>query len=100
MQMQWGHHFAFDNELEIPIDSLEITVGSLSTLIYAGTDSLQSLEGNIDVPPTGYPHKVSINIYSHQKIIMMPADSFNCYNCDGNHLYTLTASGAVYQFLN
>ena len=96
----WGHHFSFENELSITIDSLEITVGDKKTMIQAAADSLNWLEGNIDVPTKGYPHKVRIKIFSEEGIKTIKADSFNCYNCDGYHQYTLKEDGAVYKFLN
>ena len=98
--MDWGHHFSFDNELGIEIDSLEITVENFKTTIQAGSDSSRDLEGNIDLPKQGYPHEVTIKIYARDKTFSLKADSFNCYNCDGNHLYTLKATGAEYKFLN
>jgi hypothetical protein len=94
----WGHHFNFENELGFKIDSLEVSVGGVKTIIISSTDSLPSLEGNIDVPKTGYPHEVVLTIYSNEKSSIMKVDSFNCYNCDGNHQYTLTKSGARYRF--
>lgn len=98
--MERGHHFSFDNQLGIEIDSLEITVETLKTIIQAGSDSTRDLEGNIDVPKQGYPHEVTIKIYAIDKSFSLKADSFNCYNCDGNHLCTLKATGAEYKFLN
>jgi len=94
--MEWGHHFSFENELGIGIDSLEITVGDVKTIIQVESDSLRSLEGNINVPEKGYPHQVTFNIYNKEKLMILKADSFNCYNCDGNH----KRSGAEYKFLN
>ena len=99
-ELEWGHHFSFENELEIPIDSLKIKVGGEQTLIEADTDSLKTLEGNITVPNKGYPHHVTIIIYSDKKVMNLAADSFNCYNCDGSHQYILRKSGAEYKFLN
>ena len=99
-RMDWGHHFSFENELGFEIDSLEISVGGLITVIYAASDSLSYLEGNIVVPREGYPHEVFINIYSKEKSMLLKADSFNCYNCDGNHEYILKPSGAEYNFYN
>lgn len=94
----YGHHFSFENELGIEIDSLAINVGGIETTITSKIDNLQFFEGNIDVPETGYPHKVLVTIYSDDEILVMKADSFNCYNCDGNHHYTLKKSGARYRF--
>jgi hypothetical protein len=97
---EWGHHFSFENDLGIPIDSLKIIVGNEETMIVAGTDSAKSLEGNIYVPKSGYPHKVEILIYTDKKVGNLKADSFNCYNCDGDHMYILKSTGAEYKFLN
>ncbi len=98
--MDWGHHFSFENKLEIEIDSLEISVGKVKTIIEAGSDSLQTLVGNIDVPQKGYPHQVMLKIFSDESIIILKADSFNCYNCDGSHEYILKEPKAEYRFLN
>lgn len=98
--LYWGHHFSFENKLGIKIDSLEITVGDVKTIIVASSDSSGTLEGNIGVPETGYPHEVVIEVFSKEKSVLLPADSFNCYNCDGNHHYTLRDSGAQYEFFN
>jgi len=100
INIEWGHHFSFENELGIEIDSLEISVGGITTMIHAGSDSLRSLESNIDVPESGYPHSVILKIYSGAESMKLEADSFNCFNCDGNHEYILTNSGARYRFLN
>ncbi|WP_222931360.1 hypothetical protein, partial [Xanthovirga aplysinae] len=99
-RMEWGHHFSFEKELGIIIDSLEITVGDVKTIILAGLDSLRALEGNIDVPKKGYPHQVTLIIYSNEKQMIFEADSFDCFNCEGNHKYKLKESGAEYKFLN
>lgn len=98
--LEWGHHFSFENELGIELDSLEITVGDVKTTFRARSDSLRYFEGNIDVPEKDYPHKVTFEIYSNGKTIILKADSFNCYNCDGNHQYKLKETGAEYKFLN
>lgn len=55
--MDWGHHFSFENKLEIEIDSLEISVGKVKTIIEAGSDSLQTLVGNINVLKKATPIK-------------------------------------------
>lgn len=98
--VEWGHPFSFDNQLGIEIDSLEITVGDVKTVINKATDNSTALEGNIGVPDKGYPHKVTLKIYSHEQSMILKADSFDCFNCDGSHEYKLVASGAVYKFLN
>ena len=95
----WGHHFTFENQLNIPIDSLEISVGGLKTMIYSDSN-IDDVEGNIHVPKRGYPHEVLITIYSDSKKTKIIADSFNCYNCDGSHIYTLNNSRAKYKFEN
>ncbi len=100
IRMEWGLHVSFENELGVKIDSLEIMVGDVKTIINAGTDSFRTLEGNITVTKKGYPHKVTIKIYSDEKLMTLNADSFNCYNCDGSHVYKLKDSGAEYKFLN
>lgn len=100
IRMEWGHPFAFENELGIELDSLEIIIGNVNTIIPAGSDSLRTLEGNIKVPKNGYPHKVSIKVFYNENTMTLKADSFNCYNCDGSHEYTLKQSGAEYRFVN
>jgi len=97
---QWGHHFSFENEMGIKIDSLTISVGDVKTNVLADTDSLRTLEANINVPKDGYPHNVTLIIFSEGKSLLLEADPFNCYNCDGSHQYKLTKSGAEYKFLN
>ena len=99
-RMEWGHHFSFENELGFEIDSLEISLGEVKTLIHAASDSSSYLEGNIDVPREGYPHEVFFKLYSKGTSMILKADSFNCYNCDGSHEYILKPSGAEYNFLN
>ena len=96
--IEYGHHFNFDNELGINIDSLEISVGNRKAVIHASSNCLETLEGEINVPKKGYPHKVTFKIYSHENSLVLEADSFNCYNCDGYHEYILKHSGAEYQF--
>jgi len=98
--MDWGHHFNFENELGIDIDSLEISIGDVKTLIQVNDDGLRILEGNINVPENGYPHQVTFKIFNTKKTINLSADSFNCFNCDGNHVFKLKPLGAVYRFIN
>ena len=100
ISIDWGHHFTFQNELGIPIDSLNILVGNIATNVKSILDDDKHLEGNIIVPDQEYPHKVVLTLYSGLEVITLKADSFNCYNCDGNHLYILLDNGAKYQFLN
>ncbi|MEM6397398.1 MAG: hypothetical protein AAF741_13705 [Bacteroidota bacterium] len=92
----WGHHFTFHNELDIPIDSLMVDVGGLETTIVA-RDGLD-LEGNLNITKSEAAQKVKIVVYSGMDTIAIPADSFNCYNCDGNHHYTLHKNSAEYSF--
>lgn len=99
-RIEWGHHFSFENNLGFEIDSLEITIGDVSTVIQANSDSLRTLEGNIEVPKNSYPHKVTIKIFTSDTLMILNADSFDCYNCDGSHRYKLKNSGAEYDFLN
>ena len=95
----WGDHFSFENETGSHIDSLKITVGDVENTIVAYQDSLDWwLSGNIDVPESGYPHRVGIMIYSNGDAQRLKADDFDCYQCDGNHQYTLTKEKAEYQF--
>lgn len=98
--IKWGHHFSFENELGMDVDSLTITIGNVRTEIQVGKDRLRTLEGNVNVPENGYPHEVSIIVYSSGKEIALKADSFNCFNCDGSHAYMLSESGAKYKFHN
>lgn len=100
ISFDWPHHFSFENGLGIDIDSLEIEVGNVKTMIRAGSDNSKFLHGNINVPEHGYPHLVTINIFSNQEILTMKANSFNCYNCDGTHQYSLKDSIAEYKFFN
>ena len=86
-QVEWGHHFTFENELNVDIDSLEVIIGNKKTTIESGNS--KTLEGNLNVPKSGYPHEVKILIYHDEKTTTLKADSFDCYNCDGSHLYTL-----------
>ncbi len=94
----WGHHFDFINELNIEIDSLEISVCDERTMLYAHSDS--HIEGNIGVPEEGSPCDVNLKIFSNNEIINLEADSFDCYNCDGYHQYILQKTGARYEFLH
>ena len=100
IKINWGHHFTFENELGIEIDSLSITVGDKSTMVLADSDGSNSLQSNIEVPDSGYPHLVELIIYSGEHEVKLTAEPFDCYNCDGSHQYTLTYNGAIYQFLN
>jgi len=97
--IEWGHHFSIENNLGIEIDSLTLTIGDEINWLYPSEDSLHIIEGNIDVPTKNYPHRVEIHVYENGNIIHLEADSFNCYNCDGYHEYTLNKAGAVYRFL-
>ncbi|HYC87301.1 MAG TPA: hypothetical protein VEB86_18845 [Chryseosolibacter sp.] len=99
-RMKWGHGFTFENELGIQIDSLEIIIGDKKTMIYASSDSLRTMAGNIEVPENGYPHKVTMKIFSNGNLQILKADSFDCYNCDGSHEYVLRNTGAEYKFYN
>lgn len=94
----WGHHFTFENELGINIDSLEISIGDVKTTVYPHDDN--SLARNLDVPRKGYPHQVVIEIYNGATQTNMNAEPFNCYNCDGTHAYILKTKGAEYKFHN
>ncbi len=100
ISVDWGHHFTFQNELGITIDSLNILVGNESTNVTSILDNHKDLEGNINVPNKEYPHEVVLTLFSGLEIIMLDADSFDCYNCDGSHLYILQDSRAQYKFLN
>ena len=96
--VNWGHHFSFENMLGIEIDSLEITVGTMATMLHASAEG--TIEGNIQVPEKGYPHAVTIKIFNRGEPYVQTADPFDCFNCDGDHRYILRESGAEYQFLN
>jgi len=98
LRSDWGHHFSFENELGVSIDSLEITVGDVKNIIVANSDG--TLEGNINVPSKGYPHKVKLRVFYDGKIMLLKTPDFNCYNCDGSHMYILKKSGAIYRFMN
>lgn len=98
--LEWGNHFTFKNELQINVDSLEVSVGNFKTIIRAGIDNSIIFEGNINMPKKNYPHKVTFKIYNNDKLIFLNADSFDCYNCDGSHLYKLKETGAEYNFIN
>lgn len=100
IKMDWGNYFTFQNDLDIIVDSLEISVGHVKTMIISDldSDSLISLGGNLNVPEKGYPHKVAFKIYSGPHLLKLEADSFDCHNCDGDHEYRLTKSGAKYSF--
>lgn len=100
MSFEWGHYFDFKNELGIEIDSLEISVGEVKTMVRSGGDRSKDLGGNIDVPDDDYPHLVTIKIFNNQEVLTLKADSFNCYNCDGTHQYILNNSRAEYHFFN
>ncbi|MBN1971402.1 MAG: hypothetical protein JW870_18710 [Candidatus Delongbacteria bacterium] len=97
-KFDWGHHFDFTNNLGIRIDSLHIFVGDEDTWIYSSNDSLNTLNGNINVPTDNYPHKVEIHVFRDGELIKLPADSFDCYNCDGNHEYILYIDSVLYRF--
>ncbi|MEM6264043.1 MAG: hypothetical protein AAGI38_16130 [Bacteroidota bacterium] len=99
-QVKWGHHFTFKNELGLEINSLSITIGSEINMIRKTVDEPNFLGGNLGVPKKGYPHEVIIKVFSQEGYLVIPADSFDCYNCDGSHSYILTDLRAVYQFIN
>jgi len=86
----------FSNELHKPIDSLAISVGNRTTVLYGP----EPIEGNIAVPTRDYPHPVTITVFSTGLKDVILGDSFNCYNCDGSHEYILKSEGAVYRFRN
>jgi len=98
MKPNWGHHFTFENKLGINIDSLEISVGNIKTVVYP-TDT-NELESNLKVPVSGYPHKVDFKVYKSDGSLFLKADAFDCYNCDGTHGYILKPEGAEYKFYN
>ncbi len=101
---EWGHHFSFTNNTGIFIDSLDIQVGDSINRIVANCTVAQidscSLEDNISVPNKNYPHPVKITIYSENHQYQIKADSFDCYNCDGDHEYIITKEKASYKFHN
>ena len=97
---EWGHHFSFENQTGLNIDSLKITVGDKENWIYANPDWNNAMEDNLIVPEDGYPHEVKIEIYYEGNFKEILADSFNCYNCDGNHGYILKQDYAEYEFYN
>ncbi|MEM8584814.1 MAG: hypothetical protein AAGF87_11120 [Bacteroidota bacterium] len=94
--IQWGHHFTFHNELGIFIDSIQISIGGEERIITVRED--HTLEGNCQVNEIYAPQEVRITIFTEDQIIEIPADSFNCYNCDGYHNYDLQPQRAVYWF--
>lgn len=98
IDIKYGNHFNYINETGFYIDSLEISVCETKTMHLPHEDS--TFGGNIDAPETGYPCEVKFKIFSNSNIIQLKADDFNCYECDGNHQYTLTKDGAIYKFLN
>jgi hypothetical protein len=101
IKINYGHHFAFENELtSLEIDSLQIDIGNVKTIIEATGDSLRILESNINVPKSGYPHDVTITIFSNKGVRILRAESFDCYNCDGSHMYILKEPVAEYKFMN
>jgi hypothetical protein len=88
----WGHHVELINELDLDIDSVRVRVGDEVTFL--GPE----LQGNISVPESGYPHAVEFVVFSPGQLIALPADSFDCFQCDGSHYYTLTWGGGRYEF--
>ncbi|GAB5556891.1 MAG: hypothetical protein SchgKO_11040 [Schleiferiaceae bacterium] len=88
----WGHHVELINDLDLDIDSVRVRVGDEVTFL--GPD----LQGIISVPESGYPHAVEFVVFSPGQMIALPADSFDCFQCDGYHYYTLTWSGGTYEF--
>ena len=97
MNFDYGHHFSFTNNTENEIDSLAITVGDETTMIY---NSNYGMEESLAVPKEGYPHRVKIKTFTNGKTADLVADSFNCYNCDGSHEYILSKDSAHYVFHN
>lgn len=102
IQEYYGNYFSFENELGVSIDSMKVTIGEVENVVYGFDygDGIEEFSGNLEVPDSGYPHKVSMIIYSPEGEIVLDADSFNCYNCDGSHEYILKESGAEYRFLH
>jgi hypothetical protein len=100
IKIEYGHHFAFTNELNRNIDSIQISIGDSTTILNDPDTVTFDFEANIVVPKTGYPHHVAIVIYSNDSIFEIPSDSFNCYNCDGGHEYILRSDGNKYVFHN
>ena len=96
--MDYGHHFAFTNNLGITIDSLEFIVGDSTTWVYPNPDFSDELEANVSVPVKGYPHLVTIRVYEDGVIRNLTADVFDCFNCDGSHEYILEGDSAKYKF--
>lgn len=95
--VNYGNFFEFENQLNMSIDSLKVTVGDKTNTLNPFKDS--TLMANLIVPESGYPHQVKIWVYSNSNIYPLKADSFNCYNCDGSHLYILKEGRAEYKFL-
>ncbi|MBT8326239.1 MAG: hypothetical protein KJP21_00865, partial [Bacteroidia bacterium] len=81
----WGHHFTFTNNTGYEVDSLKISIGNEENVLHSDTEN--EILGNLSVPNSGYPHPVSIILFSNGKKIKIHADSFNCYQCDGSHEY-------------
>ena len=52
----------------IEIDSLKITIGDKINWLYPSEDSLDVIEGNIDVPKKDYPHRVEIHVFENENI--------------------------------
>jgi len=98
IKIEYGHHFAFTNDLGIDIDSLQVSIDDSTTMLNDPYLVTFDFEANIAVPKSGYPHHVKIIVYSNDSMFEIPADSFNCYNCDGSHEYILQNDSSKYVF--
>ncbi len=96
---EWGHSFTFRNELGFEFDSLEIVLGEIKSTI-PNPKNFQDLECNFDLKKGSYPLNVILKVYVDGQFQTLKADSFNCYNCDGSHLYILKFPQAKYSFLH
>ncbi|MAX78696.1 MAG: hypothetical protein CL843_00775 [Crocinitomicaceae bacterium] len=94
----WGHHFTFENELGYSIDSLDLDIGGKHNRYYFSADGSLATNGNANVPQNGYPHRVTIRVYRNGEALLLSAPLFDCYNCDGDHYYTLKNGTAEYRF--
>lgn len=57
-----------------------------------------TFEGNIDPYHEIKPCDVSFLIYSKGKIRQIDGGTFDCFNCDGSHYYSISRDTVVYKF--
>ncbi len=87
----YGNYIEFSNELGAEVDSLALYICAERTMCYPAFDAQGKLVLGVkaNVPESGFPCAVAIDVYTPDGKIDLQADEYDCPGCDVDHYYIL-----------